>query len=336
LGGDRGGIKFEFMYYIVSPTNDPFFNMAAEEYLFRNFVDDVFFLYINKPSVVVGKHQNAMAEINPVYVYENNIKVIRRMSGGGAVYHDTGNVNFSFHKTFDDAAKVRFSEFSIPVVQILNEMGVPAAINTRNDIVVNGFKVSGHAQHVFRNRVMSHGTLLINSDLEKLSDTLRKSKGNYVGKAIQSIRSKVANISSFTTDTISTEGFCNHLIQYIIQTIQGANEYKFSDSDINPISELAGKKYSSWDWNFGYSPVYQFTNEIVLSCGISMTCFLSVEKGLIKELKFVCGLLSENERERLINGLINQPHHPEFMTSFLERVINLPISTSQLIKLFFC
>jgi lipoate-protein ligase A len=323
------------MHCIVSPTTDPFFNLAAEEYLFRNFTDDVLFLYINAPSVVVGKHQNTMAEINPLYVFENNIKVIRRMSGGGAVYHDAGNLNFSFHKTVEDTSKVRFSEFSIPVVQVLNEMGVPAEINARNDIIVNGFKVSGHAQHVFRNKLMSHGTLLIDSDLEKLTETLRKGTGIYEGKAVQSVRSKVANVSGYSIGPLSSEGFSNHLIQSLVQTVPGANHYRFSDSDINSISELARDKYSTWEWNFGYSPVYRFKNEMEFLPGKLLACVLTVEKGVITELKIEGDALDFIEMQKIREELINQPHHIEFITSYFETEFDLSMLSFRLLKLFF-
>lgn len=321
------------MLCIVSPTTDPFFNLAAEEYLFKNTGEDVFFLYINSPSVVVGKHQNAMAEINPVFVYENDIKVIRRMSGGGAVYHDNGNINFSFHKRVEDTAKVSFKNFNIPIVNLLRQLGVPAEISNRNDILVNGMKVSGHAQHVFRNKVLSHGTLLIDSDLEKLSNALRKIRGIYESKAIQSVRSKVANISGFIAKPLSANEFLDQLNNYIIQTVSGAKEYQLNNSEFDAISELTNQKYSTWTWNFGYSPAYRFTNELVYSSGKSISCILTVEKGLVQELNFEGNALTKSEKGALKMGLIDQPHQYEFFINFIKT--NLPISTEPFINLFF-
>lgn len=323
------------MFCIVSPTSDPYFNLAAEEYLFKNFGDDVFFQYINTPSVVVGKHQNAMAEINSVFVYENEIHVIRRISGGGAVYHDPGNLNFSFHKTVDDSGKVSFKDFSLPIVEALQKLGVPAEISNRNDIVVNGFKVSGHAQHVFRNRVMSHGTLLIDSDLEKLRNALRKSTGVYESKAIPSVRSEVANVSAFLPNPLATKDFRALLHQSIFQTIPGAKEYALNDSDLNCIQELIDIKYSLWSWNFGYSPAYQFTNELIFASGKFITCLLNVEKGIITDLELEGDALTRTEKEEIENGLHNQPHQPERIRNFFGKEIVLSVEPDPFFKLFF-
>lgn len=321
------------MLCIISPTTDPFFNLAAEEYLFKNMGDDVLFLYINSPSVVVGKHQVAMAEINPLFVFENDIKVVRRMSGGGAVYHDNGNLNFSFHKTVEDTAKISFSDFNVPVVELLNQLGVPAAISNRNDILVNGLKVSGHAQHVFRNRVLSHGTLLIESDLEKLSGALRKGSGFYESKAIQSVRSRVANVSGYLLSPLSAGNFSDMLSQHILNTIQNAEEYRLSDSDLILIRELIQNKYSTWEWNFGYSPVYRFKNEINFPQGL-LSCELTVEKGIISEVEIEGEILTEIEKGAIKKGLIKQPHHPESILNLSGSNRFLSLQIEQFIELF--
>jgi lipoate-protein ligase A len=280
------------MHCIVSPTTDPVFNLAAEEYLFRNFVDDVLFLYINTPSVVVGKHQNAIAEINPLYIHENDIPIVRRMSGGGAVYHDRGNLNFSFHKTVDDTAKVRYSEFSKPIVEVLHDLGIPAEINSRNDIIVSGFKVSGHAQHVFRNRVLSHGTLLVNSDLTKLSASLKRSTGRFESRAIQSVRSPVTNVSDFSTESITATHIITLLLERIGRTNPGTEFIKLSSQEIREIETLAYEKYSTREWNYGYSPLYFFRNEIETREGEKLNCCLSVDKGIIFDAKIEGTLIS--------------------------------------------
>jgi lipoate-protein ligase A len=323
------------MLCIISPSNDPCFNLAAEEHLFKNIGDDVLFLYINTPAVVVGKHQNSMAEINPIYVYENKIPVIRRMSGGGAVYHDSGNLNFSFHKMVEDTAKVLFKSFNIPVVNLLRQLGVPAEIGNRNDIVVNEFKVSGHAQHVFRNKVLSHGTLLIDSDLEKLSTALQKGSGSYESKAIQSVRSKVANVSSFLSKPLAAEEFMGVFNHYILLTVAGAKEYHFIDSEINEITELAQQKYSTWGWNFGCSPSYRFSKKMNFSSLKFLSCILAVEKGIINDVSFEGNALTETSSNAIKEGLMGQPHHPEFLKSFLERENILPVPSCQFIELFF-
>jgi lipoate-protein ligase A len=257
------------------------------------------------------------------------------MSGGGAVYHDSGNLNFSFHKTVEDTAKVSFKSFNIPVVNLLRQLGVPAEISNRNDIVVNGFKVSGHAQHVFRNKVLSHGTLLIESDLEKLSNTLRKGSSIYESKAIPSIRSKVANVSAFLSKTLTAEEFMGVFNHYILLTVAGAKEYRLIDSEINAITELAQQKYSTWSWNFGCSPSYLFSKEMNFSSLKFLSCILAVEKGLITDVSFEGNALAEISSNTIKEGLKGQPHYPEFLKSFLERDIILPVPSCQFIELFF-
>jgi lipoate-protein ligase A len=323
------------MYCIVSPSNDPVFNLAAEEYLFKQFGEDLLFMYSNEASVVIGKHQNAMAEINPIVVDKTGIKVIRRMSGGGAVYHDKGNLNFSFHKTVDDTSKVRYSEFSVPVVEVLNSLGIPAEINTRNDIVVGGFKVSGHAQHVFRNRVLSHGTLLINADLQQLSLALKKSEGSYESKAIKSVRSPVANVSDFSTTPITVVKVTQLLLEHLQKTNPAVSIVELLAPDIDVIHELVESKYATWDWNFGYSPIYCFQHEIELSPGEVAGCRLWVEKGIIVDAEITGTIFPYPENKVWASRLIGLRHSVEVVRKLQVSADTPMISTPQLIQLLF-
>ena len=230
------------MLCIVSKYYNPAFNLAAEEYLFKNFEEDIFFLYINSPAVVIGKHQNALAEINPEFIRENDVKVIRRLSGGGAVYHDEGNLNFSFHQTVADTSKISFKSFNEPIIDVLKQLNVNAEISKRNDIFVNEFKVSGHAEHVFRNRILSHGTLLFNANRENLSTALKNTSGTYKGKAIQSVRSKVANITEFLSSPLSINEFTQKIKQHILNLSRENKEYDLSLSDIDQIVKISSRE----------------------------------------------------------------------------------------------
>jgi lipoate-protein ligase A len=269
------------MRCILSPSTDPAFNLAAEEFLFKNSDDDLFLLYINSPSVVIGKHQNALAETDPWFVFENNIPVLRRLSGGGTVYHDLGNLNFSFHKTVDDPAKISFSVFTKPVAEALTKMGIPAEMNKRNDIIVDGFKVSGHAEHVFRKRVLSHGTLLFNTNTENLSKALHVVPGIYSGKGIKSIPGKVSNLSGFLKKPLSIHEFTNKLLSHFSGS--GASTQAFSAIETENIEKLASEKYRTWEWNYGYSPAYDFQKKGALNHETPFTCKLRVKKGIITE-----------------------------------------------------
>lgn len=296
------------MHVILSPSTTPAFNLAAEEYLFRNFDKDILFLYVNEPSVVVGKHQNALAEINPVFARENGVKVIRRLSGGGAVYHDLGNLNFSFHQTVPDTSKVSFKKFNEPIVEVLHQLGIAAEVGKRNDIFVDGFKVSGHAEHVFRNRVLSHGTLLFNAEKSALSQALKNPSFNYFqGKAIQSVRSKVANISEFLAEPITIAQFAEMIQQHVLNSFQLAEKYEFNTIDQEKIEQLATEKYSTWAWNFAYSPKYRFEKTVTTQLG-TVGVVISVEKGIIVDLEIKSTEITEHQIKAIQAQLMNQHH----------------------------
>ena len=295
------------MLCIVSPNHNPAFNLAAEEYLFKNYTEDVFFLYVNAPSVVVGKHQNAMAEVNSRFIRENNIPLIRRLSGGGAVYHDLGNLNFSFHQTVDDTAKISFKAFNEPIVEVLHQLSVPAEISSRNDIFVDGSKVSGHAEHVFRKRILSHGTLLFNANRENLSKALKSESGTYSGKAIQSVRSKVANLTDFMKNPMEMNEFVELVAAHILTKKSNNKLFQWTKADQQNIHQLADEKYSTWDWNFAYSPKYWFEKQTEMD-GKILAIKMFVEKGHISELELNGELLCKEQQLKLKATLLNQTH----------------------------
>lgn len=318
------------MRCIISPSLLPEFNLAAEEYLFRNFTDDVLFLYVNQASVVVGKHQNAMAEVNPKFVTENNIKVIRRLSGGGAVYHDPGNLNFSFHKTVDDPAKVSFKVFNEPIVEVLKQLGIPAEISPRNDIFVKGFKVSGHAEHVFRKRILSHGTLLFDANRESLSKALKNNSGIFHGKAIQSVRSKVANIVDFMEQPIKLNDFIQHVLDFMLMANSSNVVYQLSKNDVAQIEELVSEKYSQWEWNFGYSPKYIFEKEEGKT-----KVKVQVEKGRIVDLELSYNGMAAPGHDEIVRNLIGCPHEYRAISDRLIAHITKPEFVKQLLDCLF-
>lgn len=307
------------MLCLTLPDNRPAFNLAAEEYFFRNFDEDIFLLYINSPSVVVGKHQNALAEINPKFVRENHIEVIRRLSGGGAVYHDTGNVNFSFHRTVADTAKVSFKSFNEPIITVLRNMGIDAGLSQRNDILVSGFKISGHAEHVFRNRVLSHGTLLFDANKEMLSNAIKHPAGEFSGKSIQSVRSQIANISDFLSHKMETLQFVNEIEKYMLKSSENATKYAITETDRIEIEKLSVEKYSNWEWNFGYSPKYRFAKNVG-NTGIEIV----VEKGIIKDISLNSSSINREILNNISLSLINKQHEYHSIESSLKNMVKPP------------
>ncbi len=305
------------MLIIDSPSHDAYFNIASEEYLLYKYPEaDIFLLYINAPSIIVGKFQNTLAEINMDYVNKENIKVVRRMSGGGTVYHDLGNLNFSFHTLLGSNDFMDFSQFTEPVLHILNELNVPAKLEGRNDLLVDGKKFSGNAKLARNGKMIQHGTILFDSEMSVLGDVLKINPLKYKDKAIKSNRSRVINLKDFLPSDFKIEDLKRELIDEILKRNSEAEIYQLSAEDIQGIEELVKVKYSSWDWNFGFSPKYNFTNAIKIPAGF-IELHLDVNKGLIEKAKIFGDFFASNSIEELENLLIGQKHEKESIKDFL-------------------
>jgi lipoate---protein ligase len=275
------------MVYVINQGNTrPQINLAIEEYLLRNIKpeEDLLFLYINQPSIIVGRFQNTLEEINHIFVEEHGIQVVRRLSGGGAVYHDLNNLNFSFITPKDPESISNFKKFTAPIIRTLNEMGVPAELGSRNDILVNGLKVSGNAQYITGTRMVSHGTLLFGSDLSRLGDALHVKPGQITSKGIKSIRSQVTNIASYLSEPLDIHAFRARILNGIFNGAQPIPEYHLTEADWQAIHRLAEERYEQWDWNYGSSPDFSVqksgrveNEEIIVR--------LDVSKGLIRSAR---------------------------------------------------
>jgi lipoate-protein ligase A len=231
--------------------------------------------------VVVGKHQNLLAEVDYRFCIENGITLARRISGGGTVFHDRGNVNFSFIKNVAGPHEISFQRFVEPVRQALKALDVEAVISGRNDLLVGGLKISGNAEHVFKNRVLHHGTLLFNSDLENLGEAIKVVPGKYQSKAVQSNRSPVGNISSFLKKEMKMSEFVDFLFEFHAGNAN-SRAYNLSEEDQRQIRILAESKFKTFDWLYGYSPAYLFKNSQIIN-GNRMDVELRVKQGIIIE-----------------------------------------------------
>ncbi|MEC1440756.1 lipoate--protein ligase LplJ [Bacillus sonorensis] len=265
---------------------DPRINLAIEEYCLKYLDPEQTYLlfYINQPSIIIGKNQNTIEEINTKYVDENGIIVVRRLSGGGAVYHDLGNLNFSFITKDDGNSFHNFKKFTEPVVAALKRLGVDAELSGRNDLMANGRKISGNAQFSTRGRMFSHGTLLFDSEIEHVVSALKVKKNKIESKGIKSIRSRVANISEFLDQKMTTEEFRELLLRYIFDTEGDIPEYKLTDEDWKIINQISKERYQNWDWNYGKSPKFNLQHSKRFTAG-SIDIRLEVHKGMIQECK---------------------------------------------------
>lgn len=287
--------------------HNPYFNIATEEYLLKNKADDFFIIYRNNPSVIVGKHQNTNAEINHQFVETYGIPVVRRLSGGGTVYHDLGNINFCFIMNGAEGQLVDFKRYTEPIIDILQGFGVDAFLGGKNDIRVGDKKISGNAEHVYRKRVLHHGTLLFQSDLDRLNEAIRVDLSKYHDSAVKSIRSTVANVADFLPSPMDVAFFEEFLIGYMLNYFQESDEYVLSEDDNNSIEALVDTKYSTWEWNYGYSPVYEVIKNIKTSAG-KLTIKVNVVKGYVDDLNFSGVDISNEIVERLKLLLIGKVH----------------------------
>ncbi|MFD2114862.1 lipoate--protein ligase [Paenibacillus yanchengensis] len=264
---------------------DPTINLALEEYILRSLPDndDYLLFYINEPSIIIGKNQNTAEEINAEYVKENNLHVVRRLSGGGAVYHDLGNLNFSFIMRDDGQSFHNFKKFTDPVVAALRKLGVQAELSGRNDLQVGERKISGNAQFHTKGKMFSHGTLLFHSEIENVVSALKVNAEKYVSKATKSIRSRVANISEFLETPMTIEQFREALLQSLFQEEGGVQQFKLTELDWANVHKLAEERYRNWDWNYGRSPLFNMRQTKRIEGVGTFDVRLQVEDGVIKE-----------------------------------------------------
>lgn len=314
------------MILIVNKHLDTYFNMAAEEYFLDRCVDDVLMFWQNVNTIVVGKNQNTLSEIDSDYVKEHGINVVRRLTGGGAMYQDIGNLNFTFICNNSGEWYSDFSRFTAPVIKALSKLGVNAEASGRNDITVHGRKISGNAQTVRNGKLMHHGTLLFESNVDVLSKALKPDREKIQSKAISSVSSRVANINEFSDEKID----CNALISEIRETVRldypDITDYEFTDEDIKGIKKLAEEKYSTWEWNYGYSPKYDFSKKLKFSNGIVETCF-KVQNGIICDAKIYGDFFGVSDICDMEKALVGVRHNPEDISEVIKKFdLNLYIT----------
>lgn len=304
------------MICINDQHTDPYFNLAAEEYVLKNFSDNVFMLWRNEPSIIIGKYQNALAEVNLDFVQKNKIKVVRRLTGGGAVFHDLGNLNFTF---IENDSTGDFKTFTQPIIDILVKLGVDARFEGRNDLTIDGKKFSGNAQCVYKNRTQHHGTLLFSAIMTDLSAALQVNPLKFEDKAVKSVRSRVTNISEHLKQPMDVLQFRDLVMNHIVETIPNCVFYEYSEDDILQIEKLRDEKYSTWDWNFGHSPKYTFSR-LIRTTGGNLEAHLNVAEGCIKDIKLYGDFFFFKDLTELEKELVGCPHERITLLKKLEEI----------------
>lgn len=298
---------------------DPHINLAIEEHLMRNLETQevILLFYINEPSVIIGRHQNPFEEINHDYVEEQGIYVVRRLSGGGAVYHDLGNLNFSFITSNTRKNFHNFRKFTQPVIRVINQLGAPVELSGSSDIQVKGRKVSGNAQYATAQRLVTHGTLLFNSDLKKVAQALRVKPGKISSKSIKSVRSQVTNIQDYLDQPMNIQTFRKRLLDGIFRDEPPFARYELKERDWQSIHKLELERYRTWEWNYGRTPDFNVQRTQRFT-GTEISVHIDVQKGVIKHIHFLGEFYSPEDIVELESSLIGVRYDGAHLAKALE------------------
>lgn len=285
------------MLSIFSPSNYAPFNIALEEYILNNFEEDCFLLYINDPCIIIGRFQNTLAEINYQWVQEHEIPVVRRLTGGGTVFHDQGNLNFSFLMNNEEES-AGFTKYTAPILEVLHDLGVPARLEGRNDLTINGLKFSGNAKLVQNGKTFQHGTILFSSHVESLTRALKVNPLKFTDKAVKSVRARVTNVVDHLPKPMALEDFIP-LVRYKIHSLYPeVRDYYLTIEDREAVQTLVDNKYDTWEWNFGKSPEYNLVNSLRSPSG-TIELYLDVSNGIISSLKIYGDFFSNRDIKEL-------------------------------------
>ncbi|HFH6684861.1 TPA: lipoate--protein ligase [Streptococcus agalactiae] len=295
------------MKYIVNTSNDPAYNVALEAYAFQKLtdIDEIFILWINEPAIIIGRHQNTIQEINKEFIDKNGIHVVRRLSGGGAVYHDLNNLNYTIISNNTQEGAFDFQTFSKPVIDTLAKLGVKAEFTGRNDLEINGQKFAGNAQAYYKGRMMHHGCLLFDVDMSVLGQALKVSKDKIESKGIKSVRARVTNIVDHLSDKITVQEFSDAILAQVKEEYPEMDEYVFSDAELSEIQAMRDNQFATWDWTYGKAPEYTIERGVRYPAG-KITTYANVENSTIKSVKIFgdfFGVKPVDDIEKMLEGV---------------------------------
>lgn len=315
------------MIFVPNDLRDPRVNLAIETFLLQEMAIDepILLFYINEPSIIIGRNQNTIEEINKEYVDENGIHVVRRFSGGGAVYHDEGNLNFSFIMPDDGNSFRDFEKVTKPIIQALHDMGVEGAqLKGRNDLVINDMKFSGNAMYATNGRMFAHGTIMFDSDVNEVVNSLKVRKDKIESKGIKSIRSRVTNIKPFLpkeNQEMTTEEFSQEILLKIfgVDSVEAIKTYTLTDNDWEKVKVISEKYYANWDWNYGKSPAFDIERRKRFPIG-SIEVRLNVAEGKITDAKIYGDFFGLGEVKDVEDALVGTKYEKNALKEVIDAI----------------
>lgn len=307
------------MYLIYNESVNPAFNLALEEYVLTRLQGEYILLWRNARAVIIGKNQNALEEIDEDYAREHSIAVHRRISGGGAVFHDLGNINYTVVKNRGEDDFGGYAQFTGPVIAFLAGLGVKAELSGRNDLVVDGKKISGNAQAAKNGRIMHHGTLLYSVSTQELAGVLRPSPAKISSKGIQSVRSRVTNLADHLSEPMTPDEFLRRLYAFYLESVGGIVPRTLTGEDTQAVRKLEEEKFGTWEWNFGKSPPYDCQKQARFDFG-SVDVRLAVKNGLLEKVRIFGDFFGMGELSELEQRLAGTRHRREDIARALETI----------------
>lgn len=305
------------MDYYWNGRTDPAYNLALEEIMSAQADAPFVMLWRNRPAVILGRNQNACREFDAGYAREHGVAVVRRMTGGGAVYHDLGNLNYSVF-AFETDANGRFADFALfaePVLAALRSLGVNAEFSGRNDILVGGRKVSGSAKRVHDGRILFHGTLLFDVDLDAMTSVLTPPLAKITAKGVSSVRARVINLHEFLPH-LDCGAFRQTLERTFLERFGLDAPRPIPDNWMREAERLADERYRSWEWTFGASPDFTFERSGRFPCG-SVTVRLNVHQGIVRHADISGDFFGGAPVKELAEALTGCPHSTESLRNAL-------------------